>query len=123
MRNLLAEAFCWFVTILICLAVLGGCDSPTASEPRAWETGYQSAVAACSPLCRITAKCAGMDLAECESSCVASLCVGVDCEAPPAGTDEQIDACLKGVWTVLYSEDACSACVTYSDECAAMIQP
>lgn len=122
MRELAKEAVCWFVILFVLLYVITGCQGEQA-QPRAWETGHQSAVAACSPLCRITAKCAGMDLAECESSCVASLCAGVDCDAPPAGTDEQIDACLKGVWTILYSEDACSACVTYSDECAAMIQP
>lgn len=92
---------------------------------RPWPTASQAVTAECSGYCRWEVRCADAELGACEADCYHALCDGVDCEAPPSGSDEDLTHCIEWIHIEAGSYAACAAETpnTYSDACVAAVRP
>jgi hypothetical protein len=127
------------LTVVLLLAV--GCDEyveqdspPMPSAVRLdtaapvvhpWPTASDAVTAECSALCRWEVRCAGAELGACEADCYHTLCDGVNCEAPPSGSDDVLEKCVEWLHVESDSYAACAAETpnTYSDACVAAVRP
>lgn len=101
-------------------------DTATPVE-RPWPTASQAVTAECSGLCRWEVRCLpDVELSSCEATCHAQLCAGVDCDAPPSGTDAQLELCIHTLLVESAAPYACAAGETpyaYTEPCEKLVKP
>lgn len=99
--------------LVLCAVLLGsGCDELVEQDThQAWPTSAEAATAVCSQQCRwartcLTAELPADELASCNVTCVAYLS-GDAPAAAPAGTDAELDACVRELYAYTQAPGAC----------------
>ncbi len=100
------------MVLLASIALLAsGCDElveQVPAEHQAWPTAELAATAICSQQCRWARECLPTDEADasCAATCTAFLTSAYP-EAAPTGTDAQIDACVRELYSYTQAPGAC----------------